>query len=237
MSNSKVVAVFSDIHGNVRSLIRALKVAQSLGAEQFFCLGDVLGYIPSVSALEILMALPEPLQCIRGNHEENILKGNFNSNSEIVTNNRLISRMLSSEQRTTIASWSSRLEMELEGMKLLFVHGSPTDSIFGYVYPDTPLDFKNIANNFRFIFMGNTHRPFIRHLDRSTFVNVGSVGLPRDTSGLGSFAIFNISEQKVEIIQFPIDDFVHDIQLEFGEQIHSSVYALLKVAKFNYDAK
>ena len=55
------------------------------------------------------------------------------------------------------------------------------------------------------MFMGNTHRPFIRKAGSSTYVNVGSIGLPRDDGRYASFCIFEPEQGTVEIHRFSIE--------------------------------
>ena len=42
-----LIAIISDIHGNIEALQAALKCIQDNGAEMTICLGDVVGYGPS----------------------------------------------------------------------------------------------------------------------------------------------------------------------------------------------
>jgi predicted phosphodiesterase len=86
--------------------------------------------------------------------------------------------------------------------KLLFVHGSPKDPTCGYVYPDSDLSvFDTDAD---FVFMGNSHYPFIRKHQGVTYINVGSCGLPRDDGRYGSIALFDTDTGVARIIRFDI---------------------------------
>ena len=86
---------------------------------------------------------------------------------------------------------------------VLMCHASPDDLLQGYVYPDTPLDGIR-RSKFDIVFMGHTHRPFIRSFAGRRFINVGSCGQPRDHGGLGSACLFDADDGSVEILRFDI---------------------------------
>ena len=89
------------------------------------------------------------------------------------------------------------------GVQCLFVHGSPSDPTWGYVYPDTPLEeFDDVTADV--VFMGHTHRPFVRISGATTFVNVGSCGMPRDGDPRGAAALFDTTSGEATILRFDI---------------------------------
>jgi hypothetical protein len=58
--------------------------------------------------------------------------------------------------------------------------------------------------------MGKTHRPFIRVEDRTSYVNEGSCGHPRDDGSLGSAALLTLSTGGVKIKRFNIEKEVRE---------------------------
>ena len=106
------------------------------------------------------------------------------------------------------------------------VHGSPNDYTYGRVYPDSDLSIFD-CNQYNYIFMGNTHRPFIRNHNNVNFINVGSCGLPRDHGHYGSAAIFDPNLGKCEIIRFDIQTIITEIEAKYPD-IHQSVKNLFK---------
>ena len=67
--------------------------------------------------------------------------------------------------------------------------GEPT---FGYAYRQRSRSCRGAARTRdATVFMGNTHRPFVRRCGSTTFVNVGSCGLPRDVGTLGACCVFD----------------------------------------------
>jgi predicted phosphodiesterase len=84
------------------------------------------------------------------------------------------------------------------------VHGSPWDPLQGYIYPDADLSpFRALP--YDFVFMGNTHRPFIKKLGKITVVNVGSCGLPRDRGDLASCAVFDAGSGRCSVHRIAFD--------------------------------
>jgi len=71
------------------------------------------------------------------------------------------------------------------------------------VYADTDLDaFAGLGK--RAVFMGQTHRPFVRQERDTLFVNVGSCGLPRDCGNLGAVCLFDDVQGTARIVRFDI---------------------------------
>lgn len=91
-------------------------------------------------------------------------------------------------------------ETDSHGQKLLFVHEAPFDSLNGYLYEDNK-DYLWDGQGYRFIFMGHTHRPYIKRSGEAIFVNVGSCGLPRDIGMSPSLCIFDDTNMTAEIIR------------------------------------
>ena len=87
-------------------------------------------------------------------------------------------------------------------MKLLLVHGSPTDPTYGYVYPDTVLD--GFSTDADWVFMGHTHHPFVREHLGTCYVNIGSCGMPRDDGRYGAVAILDTKARKARILRYDI---------------------------------
>lgn len=102
-----------------------------------------------------------------------------------------------------LATWPDHRVIESPSGTILLVHGSPANRLGGYLYPDTDLSALS-ALGARYIFVGQTHRPFVRREEQATFVNVGSCGLPRDCGHLGAACVFDTQTGEVEILRFDI---------------------------------
>ena len=196
------IGLVSDAHGNVEALERALQVLEALGAEVCYFLGDAVGYLPGIAAIECLRA--RRIFCLRGNHEAMLLSGNEPCDREAIYRIADARAMMSAELLDHVAQWPERHEMDAPCGRVILVHGSPADSVWGYVYPDTELQTFAVPARAT-VFMANTHRPFVRRNDGATFVNIGSCGLPRDCGNLGAAGLFDDRSGEARIIRFDIE--------------------------------
>ncbi len=215
-----LIGFLSDAHGNGRAFDRAVELLLAHGVRRLFFLGDAVGYVPSTAVLDSLARLGELVQCIRGNHEAMLLENHIDVAREPIYQLEALRPMLTPAQQLMIASWPVSHTELIDGQKVLLVHGSPTDPTYGYVYPDTDLaGFKPDAD---WVFMGNTHHPFIRERAGTRYVNIGSCGMPRDDGRYGSAALLNIETGSVRILRFDITQETSSV-LEQFPMVHPSV--------------
>ncbi|MDP1531982.1 MAG: metallophosphoesterase family protein [Rubrivivax sp.] len=219
-----LLGVLSDAHGNVDAFDRCIQVLRGLGATEFVFIGDSIGYIPSAEVVGRLMALDDRVRCVMGNHEALLLRGEIDEDRDRVYQLTRIGKMLSDSQIRFLAAWPTMLQTKLGRYHVTFVHGSPVDPTYGYVYPDTDLTpFGSPADYF---FMGNSHRPFVRWSNDCCFINVGSCGLPRDDGSYGAAATFNDQTGAVEVYRFDIEA-ANDRLLHQTQALHASVIAVM----------
>lgn len=198
---NRLIGFLSDAHGNGGAFDKGISLLRSQGVNEFYFLGDAVGYIPSPSVLESIERLGSSVHCIQGNHESMLLEKAYGDHEDIYQLRRL-SLALSSQQCEKIASWPTSRRLEVHGPQMLLVHGSPLDYTRGYVYPDSNLAAFDPRE--AWIFMGNTHRPFVRQHKGVTYVNVGSCGLPRDDGRFGSVCLFDATSQQARILRYDI---------------------------------
>lgn len=197
-----LIGILSDAHGNGAAFDRAVALLTEKGAEHLYFLGDAIGYVPSVTVLESLERLGDFVECIRGNHESLLLKGKCNPVRELVYQFETLRPKLTTRQINIFKSWPVSRKITIDGSSILLVHGSPTDETYGYVYPDT--DLSGFTPGADLVFMGNTHRPFIREHAGICYVNVGSCAMPRDDGRYGSVALLDTKTTNVRILRFDI---------------------------------
>lgn len=214
-----MLGLLSDAHGNLAAFDRGLALLRQLGASEIHFLGDAVGYIPTIAVLERLRS--EDIPCVMGNHEAMMLSGGLATDKEAAYRLAEIAALLPDGWRDWIATWPRQRELVVNDRRLLFLHGSPTDPTFGYVYPDTDLaPFAGTPADA--VFMGNTHRPFIRAAGGVQFINIGSAGLPRDHAAWGSVCLYDPAAHKTRILRYPIDDTIEALLLQHPD-LHPSV--------------
>jgi putative phosphoesterase len=215
-----LIGFISDAHGNGLAFEKAVALLRSEGADTIYFLGDAIGYVPSSAVLDSLACLGEQVRCVLGNHEAMLLKGPSDPARESVYQFEALRPSLTPQHLKMIASWPTFRCEAIEGLKVLLVHGSPEDPTYGYVYPDS--DLATFAPDADWVFMGNTHHPFVRENEGTCYVNIGSCGMPRDDGRYGSVALFDAKARSVRILRFDITEECAHLLKEFPS-IHPSV--------------
>ena len=195
------IGLLSDAHGNREALERGFAVLERSKATCVYFLGDAIGYLPGVAAVEYLEQRNVP--CLRGNHEDMYLSGDWSIEDNEDYRFLETRSVMTAELLRAIESWPTSRYVRFSVGPSLMCHGSPDSHVHGYVYADTNLDRFDVPSGTT-VFMGNTHRPFIRRHAGVTYVNVGSCGMPRDRGDLGAACLFDTQSGAVRIIRFDI---------------------------------
>jgi len=207
-------AVLSDIHGNMFALRAVLEDMKKFDIERVLCLGD------------IAMAGPEPNKTvdfvktqdwtvIQGNTDEMI--ANFNNEIfEIVKKNAPIManaleqdvKEISDENKIYLKNLPINKSLEIDGLKILLVHGSPrrnNENIFPNMDMDIIEDiFTEVDADV--VFCGHTHIPCgYQTNSKITVVNDGSVGRPFTKKPQACYVIADITNGKLEIEHRMVD--------------------------------
>lgn len=198
------IGVFSDAHGHLAGFDAALDILVSHKCTELFFLGDSVGYLPFVEVLHRLRERTD-ISTLKGNHDEMLLRGENDSEKDKIYRLSEIRGRLNDADFEFLSSLPEQREVEIDGTRCLFLHGSPSEPVFGYVYPDTDLA-PFTSGSWDVVFMGNTHRPFVRKFGGKTFVNVGSCGLPRDNSDKGCACLFDTESGEVRFFHFSLGE-------------------------------
>lgn len=213
------IAIFGDIHANLEALRSVLADAQAQNATDYVCMGDIIGYNADPSAcLEIVREMNCPT--VKGNHDE-VASGNHSldqMNPTAASALQWTRDQLTPEQR----NWLARLRMVRQVADFTVVHSSlDQPTVWNYVTNR----FDAMANfSFQFTkvcFHGHTHVPraFVKS-NRVTeiqadeieiepnlkyFINVGSVGQPRDGDWRACYAIYDIESKIIRFRRLEYD--------------------------------
>lgn len=212
-------AIFADVHGNSLALAQCVQTIAEMDVEETYFLGDLVGYLPGEQECLDLLEVLEP-RCQRGNHEEMLLSPTAQSEDyDDVYGLRAARSRLGAEVLERLSTWPARRERTIDGRRLLFVHGSPSRPLDGYVYPDADLSaFETLP--YDAVLMAHTHRPFVARVGGTLVANVGSVGLPRDVGALCSFAIYDAASNDVRVLRLHMD--VQAVLARWGARMHDS---------------
>ena len=182
--------VISDVHGNIDALlaIDEWRMRQP-SVDAIWLLGDLVDYGGAPESV-IAWARAHATLVVRGNHDHAMATGAGCGSSpsflglSIATREHFRSR-LSQADLQYLSSLPVETAAEIDGCgRIVFVHASPQDPLFGFVPTSAPdeiwSDAISPAKEPRFLFIGHTHDQFVRTVGRTTIVNPGSAGLPTD---------------------------------------------------------
>jgi predicted phosphodiesterase len=179
-----VIAVISDLHGNLPALEAVLADVGS--ADALVCCGDLVGYYPDaaevVDRVRALGAL-----AVRGNHELMVTGARAvppeRAGYYAVAATR---RALSADQLAWLAALPPSRALAGDGAAVEVRHASPWDEDT-YLYPDSDLG-AVVLEEGRWLLLGHTHYPMLRRAGGGLVANPGSVGQPRDRDPRAAWA-------------------------------------------------
>ena len=215
------IAFISDIHANIDALEAVLADIDTQGADEIFCLGDIVGYGAAPSeCLELVRS-----RCsvsVKGNHDQMASEqGIIQALERVSAPIRYAREKLSKAQ----IIWLKDLPLVAEKEGLSLVHSSLNEpEEFNYVLwkDDARLHFQHQKTPFCFI--GHSHAPLIAIqsatgivldvpgvasiiLDPNirTTINVGSVGQPRDNYPRACYGYLNTESLTFSWRRVPYD--------------------------------
>lgn len=193
-----MIALVSDVHGNLAALEAVLARIDELGIEELLCLGDTAGYYPDVDACcEALR--DRDARSVRGNHDHYLVTGARSGRSRWAD-------ACIDHQASTVAArtreWLASLPTSLTCGGVRAVHGGWGDPLEEYLVEVDEAYFA--AQRGRFFASGHTHRPLVVEGRRATYCNPGSVGQPRDGDPRASFAVFDGRTFRVERVPYDV---------------------------------
>lgn len=212
-------AIFGDIHANLEALQAVLADAQDHGCTHHVCIGDIVGYNANPhECVQIIRELGCPV--VMGNHDEQACLSddleNFNPLAEVAI--RWTRDNLTDDDK----AWLRSLRLVRQVRDFSIVHATlDTPGQWGYVF--NQLD-AAASFNYQFTnvcFYGHTHAPRAYVKDESVhavpldllqiernkkyFINVGSVGQPRDGDWHASYCIYDTESGCVALRRIEYD--------------------------------
>jgi predicted phosphodiesterase len=208
------VAICSDIHGNRHGFEAVIAAAEEGGADQLWCLGDLVGYGAEPDACVALAARHCSI-CLAGNHDLAVAgvisMEEFSRGAALAA--RWTAEVISDDTRAYL------LSLKPEGTRLgigLF-HASPRDPVWEYVLSGLTAELCLDATDYRVSFIGHSHvalsfdRPEGEPASGSTrregtsldvaegewLVNPGSTGQPRDGDPRAAWLVLDTDARTV----------------------------------------
>jgi predicted phosphodiesterase len=235
-----MIAILSDIHGNLEALQAVLADIDHQGVEAIYCLGDIVGYGPNPR--ECVDAAQAFRHTILGNHDQGALfdpEGFCGPAERAIfwTRRQLESSPEPRQVRERRWEFLAELPRSHRENGYQFVHGSARNPLNEYVFPEDVYHQRKIERIFaaveRICFQGHTHIPgvfyeegvenhytfrspeevnYAYRLDgRKTLINVGSVGQPRDGDPRACYVLFDGDTVRFRRVEHDIETTVSKI--------------------------
>jgi len=212
-------ALFSDVHGNLPGLEAILEDVERRGVAQVISLGDLVGYGPSPNEVALLVR-DRDIPSLMGNYDQGIgfemgdcgcVYKTDEQRAEGDASLAWTQEVVIDEVKAYLRTLDDHFTLATPAGDLLAVHGSPR-RINEYLFEDRPEKaMARIAEEYPYpaIFFGHTHVPYARAIGRTTFVNVGSGGRPKDGDWRVCYAIVEparlATPEFVEFVRVPYD--------------------------------
>ncbi len=217
-------AILSDIHGNLFALEKVCNDLINQNIDSIILLGDLIDY--GMQSNEVIDFIKDNFSSkiicnIWGNHENAILTKDFNhfSSSRGVESAKFTDSILTDDSKDYLNNeliHEGIFEFELDGKKVLAIHGSLNDYYWKAIFPD------NLNGNYidyDIVLSGHSHYPHVfqkfydfdnpdfRNKKSVLFINPGSVGQPRNHNPDAQYAILDMDSMSVELryIEYPKD--------------------------------
>jgi predicted phosphodiesterase len=203
-------AIISDIHSNLEALTAVLEDIKSKGITKIYCLGDVVGY--GANPKEVIEIARKFDLTLKGNHDLAMKVGKTYGDSyyTVESTEWTRKRLLGAFKNKGELNFLDSLPEEKLEDKILYVHGSPRNSLNEYIDNEATArvifwEYMHVPD---YCFTGHTHIPKIFKykdgkistitpseepiaLEPKTIINVGSVGQPRDNDSRACWISLN----------------------------------------------
>jgi predicted phosphodiesterase len=201
----QTLALFSDVHGNSLALEAVLDDLKAREISRAYCLGDLVGYGADPNGVIDLLRC-RGVQSILGNYDEGIAWetgdcGCFYADAEAErigqASYAFTAAEVTADRKAYLRTLPRELHVDLGGKQVHLVHGSPR-RINEYLLRDrderTYLRLAEAESDDVLAF-GHTHDPWFRWYGKTLFVNVGSVGRPKDGDPRAAYVVLTASAE------------------------------------------
>ena len=213
-------AILGDIHSNLDALKVVLDDCRAQGVTDFLCTGDVVGYNACPGeCLKIVRELGCPV--VMGNHDHYV-----SSSQNLMDFNPVaaeVIRWTRGQLSEDDLGYLRALPFVVTAKGITLVHATmDCPESFGYVFDHLQAEAHFVHQVTPLCFHGHTHCPMIYEkqlgavyridaqdfkmpIGRKYFVNVGSVGQPRDGDPRAAYALYDPAERVVRFRRLEYD--------------------------------
>jgi putative phosphoesterase len=220
------IGLIADIHANLQAFQAVLSDLHTRQVDMIWNMGDFIGYGPNPE--EVIQKNRQAyILSILGNYDEKVLR--LKKTGKINTRNPLkrfafqwALEQLSGSSLGYLRSLPRSLRMRIYDWNIMLVHGSP-DSNKEHITPSIPeerlLKFVEKYHS-NIIICGHSHQPFARQIEKSWFINPGSVGRQDDGDYRASYALLELQASILQVEHYRLD---YDIDGAIKEISHKNL--------------
>ncbi len=200
-SNAMKIAILADIHANLAALQATIDDIDGWSPDAVIVAGDMVNRGPqSDDCLDLVLRLRDERgwQVIAGNHEGYVLRyavdcarPDFPTSGPHYEFSRLIGWAYSqlSTRIPAIAALTEQVDIATPAGVMRVLHASLRHNRDGVLANSSDTELRQQIDPAAAVFcVGHTHMPFVRRVDDTLLVNVGSVGLPFDGDTRAAYA-------------------------------------------------
>lgn len=228
------VILFADIHANLTAFDAVLSdIEKRYKPDAYISLGDFIDYgMRSNEIIERIKQTTVPLIAnLKGNHEKALIDGELSRFSS--ERGRVVSKYTRNHLTKDSVDYinnvmqEARQELVIDGYKVLLLHGDIDDPYWGKLVPTKTQDEK--YKDYDYVLSGHIHQPFkidvffkaenpvMRNQKRTTFINPGSVGQPRNMNPCAQYVYVDFLTGETHFNTVPYN--VEEEQKLFPEEI------------------
>lgn len=229
-----LLAVLSDIHANLEALLACLQRIDELKAERIVCLGDLVGYGPNPRQV-VEITKNRCASVILGNHDEALIKKPVNFNRIPSDAIYWTKKQFEDEEGKKFLDYLWSLHPVWRAGEIILSHGILHNNMSYVEEPEDVLFiFESMTLDEKICFAGHSHLPSAWYIQdgnlyihdavdkepldlkaaKKTWVNVGSVGQPRDRDPRACFATWDTVERVLRFhrVQYDIEKTANQIR-------------------------
>ncbi len=211
------LGILGDIHGNIEALKVAYEEAISNKVEKIYHLGDLGGYAPYVNEVADFL-MERQIEGVQGNYDETVAndREHCGCKYEDPIQEKMATQSFEWTKKHVIGKtkeYMKNLPLSISfsshSRKIAIFHATPSKNNM-YWYEERPdkffLDMAKKTDADILIY-GHTHKPYRKDLNNKIFINVGSVGKPKDGDTRTCVTIIDISSDnvKTDFVRIPYD--------------------------------
>lgn len=203
------IGIITDIHSNVIALDAVLKFFTANNCQEIICCGDIIGIGAFPEETVTTIRNIKNLHCVYGNHEEYLINGLCQSNSNEMSDEEILHHLwqhnsLSDESKTFIRQLPAKLELEREHLSIIIQH-----DLFDYTMATEEPSIDDLrqafgSSNIDIFIYGHTHRDSILSAGTTIYINCGSLGCPHTNKGVAKCGVLTIENGVAKIEKYTV---------------------------------